>query len=91
MDDLRNKKVLLVTTDGRVVVGILKGFDAQTNLILSKASERAFSTDSFREIPQGLHVVRGDTIAIIGEIDEEKDDAIDWQAVRADPITSIRI
>ena len=37
----------------------------------------------------GLHIVRGDNIAVIGEIDEEIDKRLDLKNVRAEPITSI--
>ena len=41
------------------------------------------------QVVLGLHIVRGDNIAIIGEIDEEIDKRLDLKNVRAEPITSI--
>ena len=41
------------------------------------------------QVVLGLHIVRGDNIAVIGEIDEEIDKRLDLKNVRAEPITSI--
>ena len=37
----------------------------------------------------GLHIVRGDNIAVIGEVDEELDKRWDLTSVRAEPLISI--
>lgn len=40
-------------------------------------------------IPLGLYLVRGDNIAIIGELDEEEDASIDFDRVRAPPLKQV--
>lgn len=39
-----DQPVSVITNDGRNIVGILKGFDQATNLILDESHERVYST-----------------------------------------------
>ena len=74
----------------RNFVGTLKGFDNAINLILEDTHERVYSTNAgVEQVVLGLHLVRGDNIAVIGEVDEEIDKRIDLNNVRAEPIASI--
>ena len=41
-----DKVVQIVTNDGRNLVGVLKGFDQTTNVILDECHERVFSSGS---------------------------------------------
>jgi len=85
-----NRMVSIITADGRNFVGTLKGFDQTVNLILDDTHERVFSSSNgVEQVVLGLHIVRGDNIAVIGEIDEEIDKRLDLKNVRAEPITSI--
>ncbi|KAI5476351.1 U6 snRNA-associated Sm-like protein LSm8 [Pseudohyphozyma bogoriensis] len=85
-----DKKVLVITQDGRTIVGELKGFDQTTNVILSNSLERVFSIDEgVEEVPLGLYIVRGDNITLIGEVDEAVEKTIDLSEVRAHPIQEI--
>ncbi|KDN52928.1 hypothetical protein K437DRAFT_132640 [Tilletiaria anomala UBC 951] len=85
------KQVLLITQDGRVIVGQLRGFDTAGSIILSQCIERIYSAeDGVEELPLGLYIVRGDAIALIGEMDVEKDKAIDHSSVRAEPLPEVR-
>ncbi|KAL7008149.1 snRNP Sm protein [Cystobasidiomycetes sp. EMM_F5] len=60
-----DKQVLVVTQDGRVIVGELKGFDQTTNIILSGSSERIFSIDEpVEEVPLGIYLIRGDNMRV---------------------------
>ena len=57
------------------------------NIILEQSHERVFSEDTgVRQDVLGLYLIRGDTIAMIGEVDEEKDASIDLSQVRAAPL-----
>lgn len=57
------EQVLIITQDGRTIVGELKGFDQTTNVILSHSVERVYSLDEgVKEDELGLYVVRGDNI-----------------------------
>merc|ERR1712165_192878 len=85
-----NRLVSVITADGRNFVGTLKGFDQVINLILEDTHERVFSVNAgVEQVVLGLHIVRGDNIAIIGEIDEEEDKRWDLSSVRAEPVASI--
>ena len=41
------------------------------------------------QVVLGLHILRGDNIAVIGEVDESIDKTWDLSQVRADPIVTI--
>ena len=41
-----DKVVQVITNDGRNIVGLLKGFDQTTNVILDECHERVFSSAS---------------------------------------------
>src|SRR5579859_1715788 len=74
-----DKLVTIITTDGRLLVGHLRGYDQTTNLILSAAQERTISLDEPCTTEDlGLYILRGDNVALVGETDEEKDQSIDW-------------
>ncbi|WFD30484.1 snRNP Sm proteins [Malassezia sp. CBS 17886] len=85
------QQVLLVTQDGRIIVGALRGYDAVGSVILSGCVERIFSTDAgVEEVPLGVYVVRGDSISLMGDLDMEKDRAVNLAAVVAEPIPVTR-
>ncbi|BGP31891.1 U4/U6-U5 snRNP complex subunit LSM8 [Rhodotorula toruloides] len=85
------QRVLVITQDGRVIVGELRGFDQTTNVILSGSTERVFSADEgVEEVPLGVYIVRGDNITLIGEVDEDIDKQIDLSTVRAEPIAEVQ-
>lgn len=72
----------IITTDGRNFVGTLKGYDQATNLILANTTERIVSPDEPTEtIELGLYLLRGESVAVCGLIDEEIDQKIDWNNV----------
>ncbi|KAI9493236.1 hypothetical protein BDB00DRAFT_380753 [Zychaea mexicana] len=84
-----DQSVLVITLDGRVLVGILKGTDQTANVILTNCEERVFSSvDGTQVVPLGLYLVRGDSIVTVGLVDEEKEAAIDWAEVRAEPLST---
>ncbi|KAF9157372.1 hypothetical protein DFQ27_006859 [Actinomortierella ambigua] len=89
-DDLRtyaDRKVWVFLTDGRTLVGELTGFDQRTNLILTKAEERIYSaTEPVKSVPIGVYIIKGDTIGIIGQIDEELESQVDHDNLMVDPI-----
>uniref|UniRef100_A0A8I3NA72 U6 snRNA-associated Sm-like protein LSm8 n=1 Tax=Canis lupus familiaris TaxID=9615 RepID=A0A8I3NA72_CANLF len=70
--------------------GTLKGFDQTINLILDESHERVFSSSQgVEQVVLGLYIVRGDNVAVIGEIDEETDSALDLGNIRAEPLNSV--
>ncbi len=40
-------------------------------------------------MPLGLYIIRGDNVAILGEMDEEKDSSIDLSKVKGHPIKAV--
>merc|ERR1712061_943984 len=64
--------VSIITNDGRQIVGILCGFDQMTNIVIKQCHERIYQPKNAVEmIELGVLVVRGDNIAIIGDLDHE--------------------
>eukprot|EP00795_Rhopilema_esculentum_P002372 gene2372-18015_t len=82
--------VAIVTQDGRMIVGTLKGFDQTCNLILDESHERVFSsTTGIEQVVLGLYIVRGDNVAIVGEIDDDVDSGLDLGNVKAEPLNPV--
>ena len=46
MEEYVDKVVHIVTNDGRNIIGVLKGFDQTTNVVLDECHERVFSTSA---------------------------------------------
>ena len=87
LDELVDKTISVITNDGRNIVGVLKGYDQTTNLVLEESHERVYSPDEgVEQVVLGLYIIRGDNIAIIGELDLELDAAIDLSEVTAEPL-----
>jgi U6 snRNA-associated Sm-like protein LSm8 len=90
LSDLQGKQCSVITCDGRNLVGVLSGFDHLQNVILSSTHERVFSEEEgVVQEPLGLYIIRGDNIAIIGELDEELDASLDLSTLRAKPIDPV--
>ncbi|XP_065830105.1 U6 snRNA-associated Sm-like protein LSm8 [Oscarella lobularis] len=90
LDSYVNHTVSVITNDGRVIVGLLKGFDQTVNIILDDSHERVFSASAgIEQVNLGLYIVRGDNIAVIGEIDVETDSALDLGEIKAEPLNHV--
>lgn len=87
LDAYVKKLVNIITSDGRIIIGTLRGFDQAINIVVEESFERVFSSSTgVEQVPLGLYIIRGDNVALIGEIDEELDRNIDFSHIRADPI-----
>jgi U6 snRNA-associated Sm-like protein LSm8 len=76
--------VMIVTSDGRIIIGKFIGHDQVQNLILTDAQERIYSDSADVEhVPLGLYVIRGDSLCLIGEYDKEILDNSDTLRVSA--------
>lgn len=81
------KKVAVITTDGKYFIGTLQGYDNLTNLILSETTERIILQDEDSTVEElGLYVIRGDLVSCVGLIDEEIDKQIDWTKVKGEQL-----
>ncbi|KAI5805914.1 hypothetical protein EDC01DRAFT_640786 [Geopyxis carbonaria] len=89
-----NKPVTIITSDGRTLTGKLLGCDQTTNLILSSTIERIFalpdSDEPTQEVEHGLYLIRGDNVAVLGLVDEEAEEGIDWTLVKAHPLGGMK-
>ncbi|XP_058804897.1 U6 snRNA-associated Sm-like protein LSm8 [Phymastichus coffea] len=85
-----NHTVSIITCDGRNFIGTLKGFDHTINLILDESHERVYSTtQGVEQVVLGLHIIRGDNVAVVGELDDEMDARLDLSVIRAEPLSSV--
>ncbi|XP_067127184.1 U6 snRNA-associated Sm-like protein LSm8 [Centruroides vittatus] len=82
--------VSIITADGRNIVGTLKGFDQTINLILDESHERVYSsTQGVEQVVLGLYIIRGDNIAVVGEVDDELDSRLDLSNIKAEPLNPV--
>jgi U6 snRNA-associated Sm-like protein LSm8 len=90
LDGYVGETISVITNDGRNIVGVLQGFDQSTNIVLTDCHERVYSTDApVEQEVLGLYLIRGDNIAVIGEVEEILDSQIDFNAVRAEPLKPV--
>eukprot|EP00884_Botryococcus_braunii_P012087 jgi/Botrbrau1/2087/Bobra.0047s0047.3 len=91
LSDYVDRNVSVVTNDGRNIVGMLKGCDQASNLVLGDCHERVYSTKAGVEQVAlgGFHVIRGDNIAIVGELDDDVDTRLDFSNIRAAPLRPV--
>ena len=83
---------MLMTNDARIIVGTLVGWDHMTNLILANSHERIFSpNESVKMLNLGIFVVRGDNVALLGQVDPELDAAVSWDDIKVGPVAAINI
>lgn len=84
------EKVLILTVDGRTLLGTLLSTDQLTNLVLTNTVERIIRTpeddEPSSQIEHGLYLIRGDNVVICAEVDEKIDGEIDWAKVKGEVI-----
>lgn len=70
------------------------GCDNTTNIILSSTIERIFSalhsTKPSETVSHGLYIIRGDSVAVCGLVDEDVEREIDWSEVRAAELANMK-
>ncbi|XP_050314800.1 U6 snRNA-associated Sm-like protein LSm8 [Anthonomus grandis grandis] len=90
LDSFVNHTVSIITSDGRNFIGTLKGFDQTINIILDESHERVYSTTTgIEQVMLGLHIIRGDNVAIIGQIDEDIDNRLNLTNIKAEPLNPV--
>ncbi|GIX70595.1 u6 snRNA-associated Sm-like protein LSm8 [Caerostris darwini] len=90
LDSYVNHTVSIITADGRNIVGTLKGFDQTINLILDESHERVYSSSQgIEQVVLGLYIVRGDNVAVVGEVDDELDKRLDLSNIKAEPLNPV--
>ncbi|KAK4110495.1 Sm-like ribonucleoprotein [Canariomyces notabilis] len=80
------KRVCIITTDGRNLVGVLSAHDHTTNLVLKDTVERVIRSpddgEPSAEVPLGLYIIRGENVCLVGLVDEALDRSINWAEVK---------
>ncbi|CAL9755919.1 unnamed protein product [Musa acuminata subsp. burmannicoides] len=99
LESLVDQTISVITNDGRNIVGVLRGFDQATNIILDESHERVYSTkEGVQQLVLGLYIIRGDNIpkynscvcrSVVGELDEELDANLDLSKLRAHPLKPV--
>ena len=57
---------------------------------MDRSHERVYSSSAgVEQITLGLYLIRGDNIAVIGEMDEDLEREIDLDLVRAEPLDPV--
>uniref|UniRef100_A0A7S2MNL0 U6 snRNA-associated Sm-like protein LSm1 n=1 Tax=Helicotheca tamesis TaxID=374047 RepID=A0A7S2MNL0_9STRA len=78
-----DRRVLIVLRDGRHLVGVLRSFDQFSNMVLEDTSERRIYHQNkdkkdpvcyYTDVKLGLYLVRGDSMVLLGEVEESDDD-----------------
>tara|TARA_B100000780_G_C20970337_1_gene387413 strand:- start:472 stop:771 length:300 start_codon:yes stop_codon:yes gene_type:complete len=90
LNEMLEKRVAVITCDGRHVVGNLKGFDQKINIVLSDCHEREYTPEEegvgVQKVPLGAQIIQGSNVCIIGELDVEDDEKIDFDSLTGQPI-----
>eukprot|EP00053_Salpingoeca_punica_P020630 m.212097 g.212097 ORF g.212097 m.212097 type:complete len:93 (-) comp19537_c0_seq1:1295-1573(-) len=90
MDEFKNKTVLVVTQDGRVIVGKMLAYDHMANVVLQECVERVFSMQAgVEQVALGLYLVRGDNVVLVANVDDDVDSALDFDSLRANPLNPV--
>ncbi|KAI9684760.1 MAG: hypothetical protein M1829_000135 [Trizodia sp. TS-e1964] len=89
-----NKRVVVLTADGRTLTGVLLSHDQLTNVVLSETIERVIrppdDPEASAEVAHGLYLIRGDNVALCGLVDEELDASINWAEVRGSVVGGVK-
>jgi U6 snRNA-associated Sm-like protein LSm8 len=68
--------------------------DAENIQVLSQTTERIIrppdDPEPSSEVPHGLYLIRGDNVVVVGLVDEELDDSINWLAVRGAVVGGVK-
>jgi U6 snRNA-associated Sm-like protein LSm8 len=93
VEKMIDKRVNVITIDGGNFIGTLCSFDQKTNIILQDCVERMYPSASkeMAEVALGVYFIRGDNVAVIGEIDTQLDESIDYSKIKAAPIKKMLI
>eukprot|EP00929_Paragymnodinium_shiwhaense_P082768 TRINITY_DN43781_c0_g1_i1.p2 TRINITY_DN43781_c0_g1~~TRINITY_DN43781_c0_g1_i1.p2 ORF type:complete len:151 (-),score=36.79 TRINITY_DN43781_c0_g1_i1:8-460(-) len=75
LEESVDKKLLIMLRDGRTLVGWLRTFDQFANLLLEHVVDRhiVYKEQVYADVYLGSMLIRGENVALFGEIDEERD------------------
>jgi U6 snRNA-associated Sm-like protein LSm8 len=74
--------------------GSLEGIAANVTKVLGQTTERIIrphdDEEPSSEVEHGLYIVRGDNVTVVGLVDEELDESINWNEVRGAVIGGVK-
>lgn len=80
------KRVSVTETDGRLIVGKLRGIDNFTNLVLESAELVQLSSSARPEfIKIGSTIIRGDDVCFVALVDTTREASLDRNTLRFPP------
>lgn len=85
--------VQVYTTEGRVFTGVLISFDNSSNLVLRSCKEKVFSDDEEGTTLEdmGMFFIRGDNVCMVAKLDDVKESATDYSALKHPGFPEIKI
>ena len=87
IEKLLNKKVQVISNEGKIFLGELISYDSSINIILNNTIERIFSdTNNVIEQKMGLFMLRGDNVAIISEYNLNKEKLTDYSNIKSNKL-----
>jgi len=90
LEDYVDQLINVITCDGRNIIGVLRGFDQTINVILAESYERILSpSEPSQRIDLGLYLIRGENVAVIGEMSEDRDTQLKVADMHADAIKPV--
>ena len=63
-----DKTILLILRDGKLLLGSLASYDQFGSILLENTRERVCAGGLFADVDVGMLLIRGDNIALIGEV-----------------------
>ena len=81
-----DRRLMVVLRDGRHLIGYLRSFDQFSNMVMEDVCERRIlqtkdadgkMSSYYTDVRLGLYMVRGDSMVLLGEVDEEEKDGDD--------------
>jgi len=91
LHELENRKISVLSTEGKILIGTLRAFDQNLNFVLDNCIERIFSTQGVEEIELGAYFLRGENVCVASEINEQIEQSIDYTQIFIEPIKPCRI
>ncbi|EDQ91046.1 uncharacterized protein MONBRDRAFT_20273 [Monosiga brevicollis MX1] len=85
IDEL-DKKLICVLRDGRKLIGYLRSVDQFANLVLQDTVERYYVGNEYGDVPVGIYIIRGENVALLGEMDASADQSRFLKQVDAETI-----
>jgi U6 snRNA-associated Sm-like protein LSm1 len=69
-DDMIDKRVMTILSDGRKLVGYLRSYDQFANVLIDEAYERHVIDSLYSDVFLGVMIIRGENMALLGEVSQ---------------------